>query len=142
MTENRTLAADEYPVLPMYEMDRDGGLIMAPKIRLPASMDINAFLNSKSGESSSKPQLPFPLGFVMHDKFDSKSLNKSGKESKSVFDFLTYSRETGFSFSYAKILELIRAIEASTEINRVSKFDNSLSLGAKQNALRQIFFAL
>ena len=27
----------------------------------------------------------------------------SGKKSKSVFDFLTYSRETGFSFSYAEI---------------------------------------
>jgi len=31
---------------------------------------------------------------------------------------------------------------ASNEIDRVSKFDNSLSFGAKQNALRQIFFAL
>ena len=64
----------------------------------------------------------------------------SGK--KSVFDFLTYSRETGFSFSYAEVSELIRAIEASNEIIRVSKFDNSLSFGAKQNALRQILFAL
>ena len=27
----------------------------------------------------------------------------SGKKSKSVFDFLTYSRETWFSFSYAKV---------------------------------------
>ena len=45
----RTLAADEYPVLPMFEMDREQGLVMAPKIRLPASMDINAFLNSATG---------------------------------------------------------------------------------------------
>ena len=66
----------------------------------------------------------------------------SGKKSKSVFDFLTYSKETGFSFSYEKVSELLRAIEASDEIDRVSKFDNSLSFGAKQNALRQIFFAL
>jgi len=66
----------------------------------------------------------------------------SGKKSKSVFDFLTYSRETGFSFSYGKVGDLHRPIEASNEIDRVSKFDNSLSFGAKQNALRQIFFAL
>ena len=31
---------------------------------------------------------------------------------------------------------------ASNEIDRVSKFDNSLSFDAKQNALQQIFFAL
>ena len=66
----------------------------------------------------------------------------SGKKSKSVFDFLTYSRETGFSFSYAKVGNLLGAIGASDEINRVSKFDNSLSFGAKQNSVRQIFFAL
>ena len=66
----------------------------------------------------------------------------SGKKSKSVFDFLTYSRETGFSFSYAEVEHLHRPIGASNEIDRVSKFDNSLSFGAKQNALRQIFFAL
>ena len=66
----------------------------------------------------------------------------SGKKSKSVFDFLTYSRETGFSFSYGKVGHLHRPNEASNEIDRVSKFDNSLSFGAKQNALRQIFFAL
>ena len=59
----------------------------------------------------------------------------SGKKSKSVFDFLTYSRETGFSFSYAKVEGLFRLIGPSNEIDRVSKFDNSLSFGAKQNAL-------
>ena len=64
------------------------------------------------------------------------------KKSKSVFDFLTYSRETGFSFSYAEVVHLFRLNVASNEIDRVSKFDNSLSFGAKQNALRQIFFAL
>ena len=68
--------------------------------------------------------------------------SSSGKKSKSVFDFLTYSRETGFSFSYAEVEHLHRPIGASNEIDRVSKFDNSLSFGAKQNALRQIFFAL
>ena len=65
-----------------------------------------------------------------------------GKKSKSVFDFLTYSRETGFSFSYGEVAGLFRLIGPSNEIDRVSKFDNSLSFGAKQNALRQIFFAL
>ena len=66
----------------------------------------------------------------------------SGKKSKSVFDFLTYLRETGFSFSYAEVSELLRAIGPSDEIDRVSKFDNSLSFGANQNALWQISFAL
>ena len=65
-----------------------------------------------------------------------------GKKSKSVFDFLTYSRKTWFSFFYAKVASLIRLIGPSNEIDRVSEFDNSLSFGAKQNALRQIFFAL
>ena len=63
------------------------------------------------------------------------------KKSKTVFDFLTYSRETGFSFSYGEVAGLFRLIGPSNEIDRVSKFDNSLSFGAKQNALRQIFFA-
>ena len=66
----------------------------------------------------------------------------SGKKSKSVFNFLTYSRETGFSFSYEEVGNLLGLIEASNEIDRVSKFDNSLSFGAKQNALRQIVFVL
>jgi len=66
----------------------------------------------------------------------------SGKKSKSVFDFLTYSRETGFSFSYEKVVHLFRLIVASDEIYRVSKFNNSLSFGAKQKSLGQIFFAL
>ena len=66
----------------------------------------------------------------------------SGKKSKSVFDFLPYSRETWFSFSYAEVEGLFRLIGPSNEIDRVSKFDNSLSFGAKQNALRQKFFAL
>ena len=66
----------------------------------------------------------------------------SGKKSKSVFDFLTYSRETGFSFSYGKVEDLHRAIAPMDEIDRVNKINNSLSFGAKQNALRQIFFAL
>ena len=65
-----------------------------------------------------------------------------GEKSKSVFDFLTYSRETGFSISYGEVLELLRAIAPLDEIDRVSKFDNSLSFGAKQKSLGQIFFAL
>ena len=67
-------------------------------------------------------------------------IDLSGKKSKSVFDFLTYSRETGFSFSYEEVGHLHRANEPSNKIDRVSKFDNSISFGAKQNALRQIFF--
>ena len=55
---------------------------------------------------------------------------------------MTHSRETGFLFSYEEVEGLLRAIEASNEIDRVSKFDNSLSFGAKQNALQQILFAL
>ena len=66
----------------------------------------------------------------------------SGKKSKSVFYFLTYSRETGFSFSYEKVECRDRPNEPSNEIDWVSKFDNFLSFGAKQNALGQIFFAL
>ena len=49
----------------------------------------------------------------------------SGKKSKSVFDFLTYSRETGFSFSYAEVEALLGAIGASNEIDRVRKFESS-----------------
>ena len=66
----------------------------------------------------------------------------SGKKLESVFDFLTYSRETGFSLSHEEVEGLIRAIGPSNEIDRVSKFDNSLSFGAKQKSLGQIFFAL
>ena len=51
----------------------------------------------------------------------------SGKKSKSVFDFLTYSREIGFSFSYGEVEGLDRPIGPSNEIDRVSKFDTSLS---------------
>ena len=38
-------------------------------------------------------------------------------------------------------MNLDRPIGASNEIDRVSKSNNSLSIGAKQNALRQTFFA-
>ena len=41
-----------------------------------------------------------------------------------------------------EIGELNWANVASDEIDRVSKFDNSLSFGAKQNVLGQIFFEL
>ena len=79
---------------------------------------------------------------IINNLINSYNFSLSGKKSKSVFDFLTYSRETGFSFSYAEVEHLFRLNVASNEIDRVSKFDNSLSFGAKQNALRQIFFAL
>ena len=80
--------------------------------------------------------------FVLETVFTKVNLTLSGKKSKSVFDFLTYLREKGFLFSYAEVEDLHRANEASNEIDRVSKFNNSLSFGAKQNALRQIFFVL
>ena len=61
----------------------------------------------------------------------------SGKKSKSVFDFLTYLRETGFSYGH-----LLGLIGPSNKIDRDSKLDSSLLSGAKQNALQQIFFLL
>ena len=66
-------------------------------------------------------------------------IGKKVKVSLRLFDIL---RETRFSFSYEKVEGLHRPNVASDEIDWVSKFDNSLSFGAKQNALRQIFFAL
>ena len=66
----------------------------------------------------------FPPTFVLQEK-----------KAKSVFEFLTYSRETWFSFSHAEIVNLIWQNEPLNEIDRVSKFDNSLSFGAKQNSL-------
>ena len=57
-------------------------------------------------------------------------------------DFLTYSRKTELLFSNEEVGELVGLIAPSDEIDGVSKFDNSLSFGAKQNALQQIFFAL
>ena len=41
-----------------------------------------------------------------------------------MFDFLTYSREAWFSFSYAEFRALDQANEAFNEIDRVSKFDD------------------
>ena len=65
-------------------------------------------------------------------------LNLIGKK----VDFLTYSRETWFSISYKEVEGLIWLIALSDKIDRVSKFENSLSFGAKQKSLRKIFFAL
>ena len=47
-----------------------------------------------------------------------------------------------FEISYRKVVGLIRLIEASNKIDGVSKFDNSLSFGAKQNAIRKIFYTV
>ena len=71
-----------------------------------------------------------------------KPLHLLGKKSKSDFDFLTYSREIEFSFSYGKVKNLHQPNVVSDEIDRVSKFDKSFSYGIKQNTLWQIFFAL
>ena len=61
------------------------------------------------------------------------------REKKSVFDFLTYLRETWFSFSYAKVAGVNRANVASDEIDGGSKFDNSLSFGTT-NIFRVMIF--
>ena len=66
----------------------------------------------------------------------------SRKKLKSVFDVLTYSRETGFSLSYEEVGNLHRPNGPFNEIDRVSKSINSLSFGAMKNALRHISFAL
>ena len=55
------------------------------------------------------------------------------KKSKSVFDFLTYLRETWFPFSYKKVLELIRLITASNEI------DDSPSFGQAEFSMTNLF---
>ena len=65
-------------------------------------------------------------------------LNLIGKK----VDFLTYLRETWFSISYKEVEGLIWLIALLDKIDRVSKFENSLSFGAKQKSLRKIFFAL
>jgi len=47
---HRTLAGDEYPTLSAADIDMEQALkCYAPKQRLPISMDLNAFLNSKEG---------------------------------------------------------------------------------------------
>ena len=69
-----------------------------------------------------------------------KNLKSSGKKSKSVFDFFTYLRQTWISFSYQKVLELIPLNERSNEINRISKYDNSLSFGNKYFLSYEFFF--
>ena len=57
--------------------------------------------------------MPKPLAIQKCDgPTDGQSL-LSGKKLKSVFDFLTYSRETWFSFSYEKVEDLNRVIGAS-----------------------------
>ena len=74
-------------------------------------------------------------------RFQKKRNNGREKCQSQSSDFLTYSRETWFPYSYGKVEELIWLIEASDETGMVSKFNNSLSFGAKQNA-PQIFFVL
>ena len=46
---------------------------------------------------------------------------------KSVFEFLSYSREIYLLLSYSKVEVLIKLIKASNEIYTVSEIDNSLS---------------
>ena len=83
------------------------------------------------------------LLFVLKKKFwPNLILYCREKKLKSVFDFLTYSRETGLLFSNEEDGELVGLIAPLDKIDWVSKYDNSLSFGAKQNTLRQIFFAL
>ena len=80
--------------------------------------------------------------FIKHYVTQNLKLKIIGKKVEVSLRLFDKSRETWFSFSYAKVGELIRLIGPSDEIDRVSKFDNSLSFGAKQKSLGQIFFAL
>ena len=80
-----------------------------------------------------------PLGYC-NCRYNCTFIGKKVEVSLRLFDI--FERETGFLFSYTEVGHLHRPNEPSNEIDRVSKFDNSLSFGAKQNALRQIFFAL
>ena len=66
-------------------------------------------------------------------------IGKKVEVSLQLFDIFERNR---VFISYGKVVGLIRLIKASDKISRVNKFNNSLSFGAKQNALRQIFFAL
>ena len=61
------------------------------------------------------------------------------KVSLQLFDM--FKRNRAF-ISDKEVGELVGLISPMDEIDRVSKFDNFLSFGAKQNALQQIFFAL
>lgn len=75
----------------------------------------------------------YGLSVICNDREKSRSQSST---------FWLFSRETGFSFSYEKVECLDWPNVASDEIDRVSKFDNSLSFGAKQKSLGQIFFGL
>ena len=120
--------------------------------RLEPRVQYNRLTASIGRGPSSHWALSFPLSPTLQSLIRSLVYQKrrlsptgvklSGKKSKSVFDFLTYSGETWFSFSCAEVVGVSRANGASNEIDRVSKFNNSLSFCAKQNAPRQIFFAL
>ena len=110
--------------------------------QISQSIRANHLENDRAQNGIEKVVRPLVRSFLVNQIRLSVHLSIRGKKSKSVFAFLTYSTETGFSFSYAKVSEFLRAIEASDEIDRVSKFDNSLSFGAKQKSLGQIFFAL
>ena len=66
---------------------------------------------------------------ILHESWTTLLLNIM------LIGFLTYLRETWFLFSYGEVVGLIQLIEASDEIDRVSKIDKSFSFGVKQNAL-------
>ena len=82
------------------------------------------------------------LLFVLEKVLTKVDLISSGKKSKSVFDFLTYSKETWFSFSYGEDGNFDQPIIPSNKIDRGSKFDNVFSFCVQQNALQQICFQL
>ena len=67
-------------------------------------------------------------------------IRKTVEVSFRLFDI--FERNMVFIFLNAKVEGLMRLNEPSNEIDRVSKFDNSLSFGAEQNALRQLSFEL
>ena len=103
-----------------------------------SSLSSSSKLDSYEERAKTDPYKRDDIPIIHHHYVN---LYSRGKKSKSVFDFLIYSRETVFSFFYEKVGNLHRLNVASDEIDWVSKFDNFLSFGANQNALQHIFFA-
>ena len=103
--------------------------------QISQSIRANHLENDRAQNGIEKVVRPLVRSFLVNQIRLSIHFSIRGKKSKSVFAFLTYSREIWFAFSYGKVLNLDRRIEASDEIYRASKFDYVFSFfDAKQNA--------
>ena len=124
----------------------DGGLVVSVVVVEGLNQNSKPDLNKNVIQSFLV--VPSSSRLTLSDETKSSNLSakkiflQSAKKSKSVFAFLTYLTETLFPFSYVKVDSLNGQIGDSNEIDGVSKFYISLSFGAKQNALPQIFFVL